>query len=283
MRVLAFFMVATLVQLCNVEAFASCEWEELKGTHFIVNFCKDDLSFAREILREAEKNYSRIAHYLGYARYSNFWTWEHRVKIYIYPDRRSFSQARKRPQWSEGMADYTKKEIASYAQSKNFLETILPHEMAHLMFRDFVGFQGEVPLWLDEGVAQWAEAKRRQEVKALMRVFVKRKTLIPLKRMMTSNVRNVTNRNIFRVYSSLRPEAAPFVMRGNNFVKLYYLQAASLVGFLIERFGTERFTNFCRGLRDGKALREALKSSYPQSVSTMEGLEAEWLQYIQQE
>ncbi len=73
--------------------------------------------FAKEVLRQAEKYYLRIAHDLGYARYENFWVWDKRVKIYIYPDKDSFSQESSSPEWAVGLADYKKKTIMSYVWS----------------------------------------------------------------------------------------------------------------------------------------------------------------------
>ncbi|MDB4349908.1 hypothetical protein OAA99_03040, partial [Omnitrophica bacterium] len=133
---------------------AAEDWKELDSDHFVIYYTQDE-KFAKEVTRNAEDYYKDIATDLGYPRYSEFWTWANRVKIYIYPDHASFLKASGQPQWSHGMADYTKKKILSYLWSEMFIDSILPHEIAHLVFRDFVGFTGKIPLWLDEGVAQW--------------------------------------------------------------------------------------------------------------------------------
>ena len=61
----------------------------VKGDHFLVYFTKDE-GFAKDVLNKSELYYNRISSDLGYARYSEFWTWDKRVKIYIYPDKDSF-------------------------------------------------------------------------------------------------------------------------------------------------------------------------------------------------
>ena len=47
-------------------------------------------------------------------------------------------------------------------------------------------------------------------------------------------------------------------LTSDELVKTFYLEAASIIGFLRERYGPQRFTEFCRALRDGKSLDKAL-------------------------
>jgi len=245
----------------SIYAAETQEWQEIKSEHFIV-FHVDGTQFAKDVSRKSETYYRKIASELGYQRYSGFWTWDHRVKIYIYPDRESFLLATDQPKWSEGVANFTKKEIASYAWSDGFLDALLPHEMAHLIFRDYVGFKGEVPLWIDEGVAQWMEPKKREAVKYAVKNLEKQGKLISLQRMMTLDVRQSSD---------------------SAFVTSFYIQAMSLVSFLINKYSAVRFTNFCRQLRDGKSITESLKFAYPVSIRSVDELQAKWLKYIREE
>jgi hypothetical protein len=219
-----------------------------------------DEEFARDVSRRAEEYYRQIARELGYQRYSEFWTWENRVKIYIYPDRPSFIEATGQPDWSQGMADYTNKELIGYAWSEGFIDGFLPHEMGHLIFRDYVGFKGEVPLWLDEGVAQWMELDKRREFKRVGKDLLSRDLLLPLDYMMWLDVREIKH--------------------DEPVVHHFYIQAVTLVGFLIEEYGSPRFINFCRQLRDGKELEEALRFSYPSSIRNLKEFEERWKKYI---
>ncbi len=236
-------------------------WQELKGEHFIAYFTQEQ-KFAKEALDSAEVYYQRIAFDLGYPRYNDFWLWDKRVKIYIYADHATYIKATGHPEWSEGMADYRNKQIASFTGSRGFLESILPHEVAHLIFRDFVGFEGEIPLWLDEGVAQWSEQPKRKNIKLTAKEFYKKESLLSIEDMMKLDIRNVKDKNL---------------------VSTYYLQSVSLVGFLIERYGSDRFAQFCRQLRDGKTLVEALKFAYPTDIRSFQDLEVEWRKYLGKE
>ena len=237
------------------------EWQILKGEHFIVYF-EEDKKFAKEVLDRAEQYYRRIAEDLGYTRYSNFWLWENRVKIYIYPDHSAFIKESRQPSWSRGMADYTHKRILSFRGCIDFLSKILPHELTHLIFRDYIGFKGEVPLWLDEGVAMWQEEDKRQEAQQIVKSLLKQHKLLSLKTLTTLDIRRVEDRNL---------------------AGIFYMEAISLVGFMIKRYGTQRFIEFCRELRDGKSINEALSFAYPNSISSIEKLEEAWIEYIREE
>jgi hypothetical protein len=255
------FFVSMLFVLCfflSVFCYAQ-EWQEMRGDHFIVYYEKQNQAFAGDTLRNAEYYYTDIATNLGYTRYSNFWQWEKRVKIFIYPNQDSFLKATGQPSWSVGNANYTTKQISSFSGSGEFLQSVLPHEVAHLIFRDFVGFAGEVPLWLDEGVAQWQERPKRQLVKYYVRALYEEKKIIPLRRLMNTDVRMIS---------------------GDDEAKNFYIQAASLVGFLIEEYGADSFANFCRQLRDGKSLDDALRFTYPTQVRSLQELEEKWLKYV---
>jgi hypothetical protein len=106
MKCLFFFLMFFCVSVCC----RAENWKEVSGEHFIIYYFNND-SFAKEISYKAEDYYKRIASDLGYPRYSEFWLWDKRVKIYIYPDHASFLKATGQPEWSHGTADYKNKSI----------------------------------------------------------------------------------------------------------------------------------------------------------------------------
>ena len=133
-----------------------------------------------------------------------------------------------------------------------------PHELAHLVFRDFIGFKAEAPLWLDEGVSQWEEASKRNGAGIFVRELIRKRDYIPLSEL-----------------TRLRGESE------NNAAlsaKLY-AEAVTLVGYLIDNYGGARFTLFCRQLRDGKSMDESLSSVYADSIPDTGALEKKWLNY----
>ncbi len=254
-------MVAGLLLVGFILGPALCqEWRELRGDHFII-FYRSDERFAAEVARRAELYYTQIASDLGYARYSNFWQWEKRVKIYIYPAQAEFLAESGQPEWSHGMASYTKKAIYTYISHERFLESLLPHEITHLIFRDFVGLHGTIPLWLDEGVAQWEEPDKRAIAKQAARYLIETGKWIPLADLTSIDIRDSSDAER---------------------VQAFYMQAVSLVDYLIRAYGPSEFTEFCRELRDGKPLEAALRAAYTNSIDSLPELEAKLKRYVQE-
>jgi len=234
------------------------EWEVLKGDHFIVHYAEDS-RFARTVLRKAEYYYDRVARDLGYTRYGNFWKWERRCKIYVFPSKESYVASTGQPSWSIGSAHYGRKEVLSYTGCQAFVEETLPHEIAHLIFRDFVGFESDIPMWLDEGVAQRQEPSKQKVVDHYVWQLARAKKLWTLERLTRAD------------HGAIRdPDRA----------RTFYIQAASVVSFLIEKHGSRAFVNFCRQLRDGKSLDVALRFSYSSKIRSLAELEEAWLKYV---
>jgi len=249
-------MLVLLLMLLPAAAWAD-EWKELKGEHFEI-FYLEDARFAREVLTEAERYYAKIASDLGYSRYDNFWQWDNRAKIYIYRDKKEFLEATGKKEWIYGTAIYNERKIISYRWGKHFLDVLLPHELSHLIFRDFVGFKGAVPLWLDEGIAQWEETGRRKESIRMVKSLIRKGTYIPLYELMRMGP---GSENDYALSAKL------------------YAQAVTLVGYLIEKYGPTKFGRFCRALRDGGNVDEALSSAYTDTIRNTDELEKGWLKY----
>lgn len=273
-----------VVALCLILPYSSLaqEWEQIAGDHFIVYYI-DDEQFAKDVSNKAEVHYRRIATELGYPRYSEFWTWDNRVKIYINKDKASYLKATGMPEWSSGMADYGDKEIVSFRWSEHFTDSLLPHEMAHLIFRDFVGFTGEIPLWLDEGVAQWAEKVKRPYTKAMANNYYEEDKLLLMEDIMKLNMKVFAK--IERVY--IRPTRTRSGVDGvlflstDQLISTFYLQSVSVIGFLLERYGSIKFAHFCRQLRDGDSVEDALRSAYPDNIQDIQDLDDEWREYLE--
>ncbi|MFC1807267.1 hypothetical protein ACFL0T_02735 [Candidatus Omnitrophota bacterium] len=274
---LATFLIVSMAQ-------AEPDWKEHGSTHFIICHTGDE-NRAKGIADKAERYYKNIAVDLGYPRYSDFWMWDDRVRVYLYPDKESYLREAEAQEWSEGTADYKKKEIYSFVDSQDFEDSVLPHEMAHLIFREFVGFTGEIPMWLDEGVAQWAEEAKRSEMKAMVKKYYKDEKLLMFSDMVKLDLSYIGSKeNKVRVH--MKPSRAvdgkPIVLiiSTDELLTTYYLQSVSLIGFLVEKYGSQKFAELCRQLRDGKEVEDALRVSYPAVITSMDVLSDKWREYI---
>ena len=246
-----------IVLLTAASASTAADWKVEKGDHFIVHY-KTNEAFAKQVRFAADRAYGRISGELGLERASDFWSWDSRVKIYIYADIDSFRAGTGQPEWSRGVASFSDHTISTFAGADGFLEGILPHEMTHLIFRDFVGFKGEVPLWLDEGVAQWEEPAKRVYARQVAAYLVKENKAYSLAELTTMDIRG---------------------SKDEQAVHHFYMQSVSVVDFLVRTYGARTFTQFCRELRDGRTLAAALKAAYPETLSDLEKLEKAWGKY----
>lgn len=234
-------------------------WQELRVNFFIVYY-QTDAAFAGAVARAADQYYGQITTDLGYQRFGS-WTWENRAKIYIYPSKEAYSKIEGVAEWSAGAANYRAKEIYSYGGQDDFLDGILPHEITHLIFMEFVGDSSQVPLWLHEGIAQWAEPAKRAEALRYSRVLLERGLAYPARDLMAM--------------TSQALHAAP-----TDRVSIFYMQAISLLDFLIRSYGSGAFTTFCRALRDTQDMERSLRAAYPMTAATTENLDESWKRYV---
>ncbi|MDD4909892.1 MAG: peptidase MA family metallohydrolase [Candidatus Omnitrophica bacterium] len=249
---------------CRAESVAGKEWKEKRSEHFIVYYDEFNRDFLDKLIRQAERLYTKITDNLGYMRY-DYWTWDNRAKFYIYNDKDGYVSGTGQPRWSEGAADTYNKIITTYyGASDIFFNSILPHELGHLMFREFVGFKASVPLWFEEGVAVMQEVLmdevRRHSARSRVKNAWRNKTFIPLTILSSMSVRDEDD---------------------ESRVGLFYDEALMAVYFLMDEFGRERFVRLCRRIRDGDGFAEALVSVY--RINSLEELNERFVEYISNE
>jgi hypothetical protein len=236
----------------------------VKSDHFQV-FYLEDRAFASEVSRTAERLYTAINAELGFDRvvkkeHLSFWLWEDRCQIYLYRTRAEFVRSTGAPTWSAGFVNYRDRIIHSYNGAETFLDSTLQHELAHILFREYVGLDNpNVPRWLDEGVAQYAERDRRERALEFVREGLQRDRYFP-----------------FIDFHGMRLRPAD-----GEAAVLYYRQAVSVVHFFIARYGSSRFIDFCSNLRDGYSIERALSFATGGSIDSLEDLEGAWKRFFE--
>lgn len=232
-------------------------WQRSSSTHFLVYYKNAPEEFIDKVKQKAEECYDKIAEDLGFRRY-DFWLWDDRARIYIYDDAQSYYLATKQSSWSDGCAYPKEKTIHSFVQSKSFFDTVLPHEMGHIVFREFVGFNNpQIPLWLDEGVASYEQSLRASTASLIKEAKASGK-FIPFSALSDF---------------SLHEASVPLEQ-----VQLFYAESVNLLEYLVKKFGKESFVEFCRALRDKRDFASSLASVYPYSSPTELG--QEWEKYL---
>ena len=201
----------------------------------------------------AENYYTDIIEDLGFRRF-DFWSWDNRAKIYLFQEADAYHADTKRDTWSGAEVNVQNRTIKTFIGQKYFFDSILPHEMTHIIFREFVGEKTVLPLWIDEGTACSQE-----------------------KAYLESRIREAKSLLLEGSYTRLRDFSGLNLSALDN-PPAFYAQAASLVAYLIEYFGRDKFLDFSRQLRDGIKWQEALKSVY--GFINLEDMEAKWKEYM---
>jgi len=243
-------------------------WLKFDGDHFeVLCSSSDDEDLAHDVLNHAEEYYIDIADDIGYSRYQNFWTWDNRVKIILFPDQQSYVQTTGQPPWSDGFALmyselFQSKIIVSYRGQPNFVEVILPHEITHLILHDFIGFDRPIPRFFDEGVAQLEQKDDSLDHMDIMAKMIVGGKIIPLPDLLNYDL--MAHRN----------DALG--------VSIFYVESLYIVDFLIKTYGMDSFKELCRNLRDGASFEDALKSTYYPTLDSMQTLQDKWVDYAKQ-
>ena len=250
------FLLAAVVCGGGGAESASLPWDVTKSDHFIVYSQEAAPGYLDGLTAKAEAYYQYITEQLGFTRFDGFWTWDHRAKIYLYKDREEYQQVAHQPEWSEAGANVREREIHTYVHMAGFFETILPHELGHIIFREFVGFQRPLPLWLDEGIACFLEERKKPARLTAAKAIVNTQRFVPLEALTAMGRETLSD-----------PEA-------------FYAEAASVMEFLFRQYGREKFVDYCRRLRDKEPWDASLTRVY--GFQTLAEMNDRWVEFLRQ-
>ncbi|MDD5688105.1 MAG: peptidase MA family metallohydrolase [Elusimicrobia bacterium] len=215
---------------------------QIYTTHFIIYSSNEPL--LKELSQQVETIFSTI---IADTNLYNFKPPE-RFPIYIYKDAQMYKEFTKRPEWSGGFVMDRK----IYTFEGNHLKYILSHEIAHLIFNDFMDNKAvNISKWINEGVAMYEENKVSNIEKPQ---FDKSKRI---------------SMQEFLAFDILSAETSK--------VSLWYLQADSLVTFLLEKRAKLKFYNFLTKLKETENFDEALFWGYQSEFKNIADLESAWL------
>jgi len=253
--ILFFLFLLTLAWISPATAEISTSlWQTTKSQHFIIYY--QDVSYKAyvdKLISQAEDYYKNIVDELGYRRF-DFWTWDNRAKIYLFNSSQDYQKDNGRLAWSGATVQVKKRTMHTFVHQEGFFESILPHELTHIIFREFIGMKVTLPLWIDEGVACSQEKTTLNERLQFAKNLVKSEMNLSL-----DNLTRISDYNL----------VVP---------KVFYSEAASLVVFLLKQgYGGKNFLEFSRKLRDGSTWQDALKDIY--GFKDIKDLETQWKAY----
>ncbi|MCX5712263.1 MAG: peptidase MA family metallohydrolase [Candidatus Omnitrophica bacterium] len=221
-----FILLFLLLANVSYAQVNSSLWTTRKSDHFVVCYQDAPLEYVDQILDKAEGYYNSITEELGFTRFKDFWTWDKRTRIYLYNSRADYQKQAKQPKWSAAGTNVISKQIYCFVNMNNFFDNILPHELGHIIFREFIGFERQLPLWFDEGLVSYLEKDYRQE-----------RLLIAKKLRFTRSFMTLDELSLQNKGNMLMPD-------------IFYAEAASIFEYLVHEGGHEKLVEFCRHLRE---------------------------------
>ncbi len=224
------------------------DWSEVSADGVTVNYYSGTEAQARSMLDLAIETIASMSDLLGAAV-------EFPVKVWIYDSARDMKPAlAKRSETFEESITTAGVRVSSdtVLVLGNVEYDTLRHELTHVVTA-VAGESafGSLPAWLDEGTAVYSQEDPGGYKRALDRAVAR------------GNVLSV------RAITSYPGDPAK--------VELFYGQSWSLVSFLIEQYGPERFAQLFAEIKKGKRIDSALESVYG---FDQDGLEDEWRAFM---
>ncbi len=184
------------------------------------------------------------------------WAQDERVSIYLFRTQESYRKVTGRPAWSGGASSVKRRKIYVYESEE--VVGILAHELCHIYFDSFFSQGRENPLWLSEGMATLVQTERGLAAPNWLRPNIRK-------------LRQGTGYSLRELMKVGQTKDA-----SDDDIRLWYTQSYSVVRFLIRSQYRSSFYKFCRHLRDGATLDDALYRGYGMPFNRAKALEYAW-------
>lgn len=174
-------------------------------------------------------------------------------QLIVYANEDEYHKKTGQPAWSAGVTVGN----AIYTYESPRLAGVIAHEMTHLIFFEFMGKVAQEQRWFNEGLAVYEEeqalGRGRGELFAGMAAQL-RQVPLPMESML-------------RLTPATEKEYT---------VNLWYAQAYSMVGYMIDRGSRIGFSQFLQALKDGHNYDQALLRGFPNLWRTLEDFHRDW-------
>lgn len=222
------------------------DWSSQTSDQVTLYWYEGAYSFAEELIDAADEALQRLASDTGVSL-------EHPAKIYIYASFEELRGALVYPfEWTGGLAftDYGIIAIGISPDNLTWGKRTIAHELAHLVVHQAVfGPYGDLPTWLDEGLASYAEGELRSDFQFQLNEAISEDELFSVRSLSSSFPTD--------------PDEA----------RLSYAQSYSLVQFLLDNYGRDKILELLDVFKEGSGYDDALLQVYG---FDMDGLNALW-------
>jgi hypothetical protein len=226
------------------------DWQTITSGDLNLHWYQGDQAFAQDLLEAAQGG-------LEFNETQSGLEADAPIDIYIYANSTDMQDAiLYEASWTGGQA-FPEYDIVILGISKSDLDwgrTAIVHELTHVLVGHLTfTCLGDVPTWLNEGLAVYAEGELDPLSQAQLDQAIQDNTLLSV-RSLSGGFSEVTSKAF-----------------------LSYSQSYSLVNFLIETYGQDKMTALLIALRDGNPIDDALIQVYGFGL---DGLEDEWREAV---
>ncbi len=225
-------------------------WRSLELGQVILYWYEADETFARDLGMGVEGALKRLADETGAEM-------ERPVSIYVYSNSQDLQGALMFPQeWTGGVA-HTRYGVIAIGIGPDELEwgrRAVSHELTHMVVHQVtLNPYGDIPVWLDEGLAVNNEGALDQVYSAALQLGIDGGTLM-----------------------SLQSLASPFSTDPMKAL-LSYAQSQSVVDFLITEYGREDMLRLLNTFAEGSTYDAALEGVYGFDTDGLDALWSDWI------
>ncbi len=228
-------------------------WRRMTTEHFEIYYEKQRALTGAK--RHAEEAFRKIVTDFGMDDVE----WKTRITMYLFSDDEEWQaflrmNRDKTMEWAGGFALPWANEIYVYVsdEKKYLYKRLVPHELTHVLHYRYVGGIYQ-PLCITEGLARFQEKGGVKEAREAIDELVKRGEAFELE-------------ELFKL-SYYPPQA----------ISLFYAQSATLVGFMIDEYGLDKFKEFMFAFASTRDAAEAIGSVYGISLDTFG---KKWEKYV---
>jgi hypothetical protein len=229
------------------------DWQSIEGegkdVHWSVYWVQGDVVFGQTALNVAVKSLDEIQRDLGTPVPSD-------IRIYVYPSEEDLQSALNLSgyEWAGGQArpelNAILVGIPNTLSAPGEMDRLIPHELSHLLVYQAVGQRlGQVPPWLDEGLASLYERRPDPDRQALLEQALEQDRLFSLEALCAS----------FPIDEST--------------ARLAYAQSASVVAYLREQYGSQVLHDLLMAYADNASCEAGVTRVLGKNLK---GLETAW-------
>jgi tetratricopeptide (TPR) repeat protein len=201
-------------------------------------------AFADDILSVLEEAYNRVGSNLNHYP-------EARVPVLIYT-RKGFKDITKGPEWSGGVYDgKIRLPIGGLAEISPMVRSVLYHEYTHVVVFELT--RGNVPNWLNEGIAEYFGRSQLAEVALPESHKVK-------------HDRSLTISQLEKSFTALSTSEATMA----------YEESYALVNFMVTAYGWHKVNDLLRALGKGLPIEQAVTETFRDFSLDYPAILAEW-------